>query len=293
MIFYLVTREHAYTIAAYLASWGKDMADRVRPVFYDDLDRQDWHHAATVIFSDLERLDPSTAERCAQLWHDLHRQGVRLLNHPTRSLRRYELLRTLYTRGWNRFDVFRLVELRQPQRYPVFLRGECDHYGPYTQLLGSPDLVAAAYQHMFRAGVLREGKLLVEFCDTADREGIYRKYSAFIVGDRIIPRHLFFSRSWMVKKPELVDEAKLIEEREYLETNPHAAQLRDVFALANIQYARVDYAFYAGQMQVWEINTNPESLFAIPSTSEVHQQRLALHAHFDRHFREALQQLAR
>src|SRR3546814_10272912 len=58
----------------------------------------------------------------------------------------------------------------------------------------SSDLVA---EH-----VSRDTLLITEFCDTQDDRGLYRKYSAFNVGGRIIPRHLHFSRSWQVKRSE-------------------------------------------------------------------------------------------
>jgi hypothetical protein len=102
--------------------------------------------------------------------------------------------------------------------------------------------------------------LLVEFCDTADAQGVYRKYAAFRVGDAIIARHLFFSHHWHVKSAELQDAASLQEERDYVTMNPHSEMLRPIFDLAGIEYGRVDYALHDGRIRVWEINTNPTIL---------------------------------
>ena len=42
-----------------------------------------------------------------------------------------------------------------------------------------------------------------------------------------------------------------------MQTNPHEAELRAIFKLARIDYGRIDYGIKDGQIQVWEINTNP------------------------------------
>lgn len=49
----------------------------------------------------------------------------------------------------------------------------------------------------------------------------------------------------------------LAEEHDYVEKNPHEGRLREVFRLARIDYGRMDYGMLDGQVQVWEINTNP------------------------------------
>lgn len=215
--------------------------------------------AGTYIFADLERLSAEEVERAALLWKTLAESGigVRLLNHPVRSMRRYELLRHLYERGENRFNVYRLTEARSPQRYPVFLRGENDHHGPRSPLLGTPEELGEALATLDREGYMREGLLVTEFCNTADTWGIYRTYGAFIVGERIIPKSLTFSRSWAQKGPDLLEARMLAEEHDYVEKNPHEGRLREVFRLARIDYGRMDYGMLDGQVQVWEINTNP------------------------------------
>jgi hypothetical protein len=100
--------------------------------------------------------------------------------------------------------------------------------------------------------------LVVEFCDTKDEHGIYRKYSAYKIRDRVVPRYVECSRDWMVKWDwRIFDRVRADEEIRYLETNPHDAWIREIFEVAGIDYGRVDYGVLDGIPQVWEINTNP------------------------------------
>ncbi len=106
----------------------------------------------------------------------------------------------------------------------------------------------------------------VEFCDISDAKGVYRKYSACRVGDKIIPRSIFFDTKWMQKlsgdtfadeNPYLYDELN-----SYQQENPHAEELMKVYEAAGLQYGRVDYGVKDGEVQVWEINTNPWTVTA-------------------------------
>jgi hypothetical protein len=290
MIFYLVRQQHAYTVIKYLESWGiKTTASFVRPLFYEKLWQMKKLPTGTYIFSDLERLEPEEAELTAQVWEQLNQAGqnIRLLNHPTRSMRRYELLRTLYERGWNQFNVYRLTECRQSERFPVFLRGENDHQGSHTPLLNTADELSTALAKISQEGKSRENKLIIGFCDTKDEKGIYRKYSAFIIGDNIIPRHICFSKEWMIKHPELVEPEMIQEEQEYIKNNPHESYLKKVFEVAGIEYGRIDYSLLNGVPQVWEINTNPMSLFEITNNNKIQQLRLPLSEYIAKRFEVA------
>lgn len=71
MIFYLVSKEHAYTISNYLASWGKALIPRIKLLPYEQLFKARVLRAGTYIFSDIERLNPEQAEMAAQVWTDL------------------------------------------------------------------------------------------------------------------------------------------------------------------------------------------------------------------------------
>ncbi len=151
-----------------------------------------------------------------------------------------------------------------PKRFPVFLRDETKHGYFYSTVLKTPEELAAAITQIRPDRVRFENSIIVEFCDTSDAGGIFRKYATFIVGDRIIPWYLYFSRHWDVRfKYHLSEwtESMEREEDQHVRQNPHGSFVREIFCTAGIQYGRIDFSLLNGRPQVWEINTNPE-LFA-------------------------------
>ena len=261
MIYYLATGEHVRTLRPFLSHWARDFADRVELLPYEALMRQASPRPGTYLFSDVERLDPEQTQRLTDLWERLSEaRGFRLINHPSRSMRRYELLRTLYERGSNQFDLYRLSDGRTPERFPVFVRHENDHRGSRTPLLHGPLELEEAVRELRGRMDSLEGMVAVEFCDTSDSSGVFRKYSAYFVAGRILPIHVMFSRHWMVKNSVGRRWRELREERACVEGNPHAVRLREIFRLARIDYGRIDYGLLGGAIQTWEINTNPTLL---------------------------------
>ena len=49
----------------------------------------------------------------------------------------------------------------------------------------------------------------------------------------------------------------MAEEAEFFARDPHAASMARIFELAKIDFGRIDYGLLDGEVQVWEINTNP------------------------------------
>ena len=258
MIFFLTTRRHGYTFRHYLDSFGERLRGQFQQLAYGDLFRRRSLSAGTYVFADLERLCPRNLSLAGNVWTALAASGrCRLLNDPVRTLRRYDLLQSLHEHGFNDFLVYRFAEDLSAVRFPVFLRGEDDHKGGLTPLIGDAAELAASIRQTRRSARLRRANLITEFYDTADAGGLYRKYSAFCVGERVFARHVFFSRQWMIKSPNLLEPPLLDEERRYVEENPHQGALADIFAVAGVGYGRIDYALHAGRIQTWEINTNP------------------------------------
>lgn len=259
MIYYLVTAPHAYTMAGFLKYWAPQLAASVQVVPYAALPRNPDLPLGTYIFSDLERLTDAQSSVVEYVAARLqaHEPPARIMNHPARSLRRYGLLRALAERGINRFDCHRAAGQGAPWRYPVFIRVEDEHSGALSPLLRDEAGVKRALLDQVMQGTDPERLLVVEFCETVDDDGIYRKYSAHRVGDRILPRHILFSRSWVLKDTDLLDADQRQEVVEYVRSNPHADRLMEIFELAGIEYGRIDYGLLDGEIQVWEINTNP------------------------------------
>lgn len=260
MIHYLVSRRFAKPIQEFLSAWAQTLSERLRVLFYEDLPKQSQLDPGIYIFADLERLTPSQMRLAKAVAARLNRAGggFRILNDPRIALTRFSLMERLHKAGINQFRGYRDPRCDLPCRYPVFLRSEGGHSGALSEILHSPDELRIALRRISEDPCHSRRRLLaVEFCDTRDADGLYRKYSTLRIGDRLLPRHLFFSSQWMIKSPKLTDDGKAAEELEYVRTRPHQDQLWRVFQLAGIEYGRVDYALLDGQVQVWEINTNP------------------------------------
>lgn len=259
MIYYLVTAAKDHTIQTYLEHWGPELLGRIEIVPYLELFEKNHLPVGTYIFSDLERLTPAEVDLAASVWEQLERTqaGFRLLNHPKRLLRRYDLLSTLHAQDRNAFRVARATDDTADLRYPVFLREENTHRGSLTDKLHNRTQLDQAIVGAVMRGHRMRDLIVVEFCDTADPTGVYDKYSAFIIGDHIVPGHIDSSCDWVVKDTDLISPDIVAREQTYLEINPHEAWLRETFALAHVDYGRIDYGILDGRPQVWEINTNP------------------------------------
>jgi hypothetical protein len=275
MIVYLSTRAHAYTIRDFLDGPGAALADRIRPLAYEDVlhDGIGDAPADTCIFADLERLSMERAVAAARLWTTLARRGCRLLNHPTRILRRFEMLRVMHGQRINDFDVYRATDLPRPKRWPVFLRGENNHAGPVSKLLPDQVRLDGAIGAMRRRGWPLEGMIAVEYCDTREPDGLYRKYGVFRLGEAIVPGHMDVSANWVVKDLDVLEPAEIARELDYVRTNPHATPIAEAFGLARIDYGRIDVGIRDGRIRVWEINTNP--LIASPASRRPERAEVA------------------
>lgn len=261
MIYYLVTKPHAYTMRTYLNDWGRALAQRITIVPYAEFIGRDKLPPGSYIFSDLDRVHPDWLSRLQEYWDDLRRAGTaRLLNEPARVQTRLLLLRKLHATGVNDFNAYPVGPHKPPapRRFPVFIRAANDHEGPVTELIHSQPELLQYLEHCAQLGKLSRDSIVVEFVDTADSCGIYRKYAAFRFGPHIVPAHIVTGRDWVVKSTNSESGARyLAEELDYVESNPHAAQLMGLFARANIDYGRIDYGLRDGRIQVFEINTNP------------------------------------
>jgi hypothetical protein len=259
VIHYLVTRGHdRYTMRRFRASWAGSLRDRIRVLPYERFPLLRAAEPGLYVFSDLERLRPDERAAAAELFARLASAGpaFRALNDPAKALARFDLLRALPGNG---FRAWRATEPLDAVRLPAFVRAENAHAGSFTGLLRRREEIEPAIRRVLRRRwrLRREDLLVVEFLDTSDAGGTFRKYAAMRIGDALLPRHLFFGKDWVVKKAGAPDEARLAEEQEFLDAFPHREQVREAFETARIDYGRIDYAVADGRIQVWEINTNP------------------------------------
>jgi hypothetical protein len=277
VIHFVVTEKGSFAIRSYLADDGSTVAGRMRIVLYDDLARWRRLPLGTWVFTELDQLDAPGRELATLVAERLGAvsDGVRVVNDPRQVRLRTDLLRAAHSAGvnehrvWPAMDiVFRAHAGTRPADaptisaesicYPVFVRFADQHVGNLTPLLESPRALADGLASLAATGFARRELLVVEFTDTKDEHGVYRKFSAFNVGGCILPKALEQSRDWMVKwERRIFDRLRADQELNYCETNPHEAWIREMFSLARIDYGRIDYGILAGRPQLWEINTNP------------------------------------
>jgi len=260
VITFWVNRDGSFGLANYLANRGRALAGRFRMRLYEDFEPRVRLSPETQIFSALDQLTGDQRQVVADVW-DAHLRAApdsSRLNDPRRALGRFELLTRLQQEGINAFRVFRATDVARVDRFPVFVRHERDHDGALTGLLQSRWAVVQALCALRTRGHRLRDLLLVELCDTSAADGTFRKYAAFKVGDAILACHLMVSREWCVKSESIdVEPAHIEEGRRYVAENPHREWLRRVFAIAGIDFGRVDYGVLDGVPQVWEINLNP------------------------------------
>lgn len=253
----------------FLADLGKPLVDIVRVHNYTEFLRNRRLPArATYVFSDVDRLSGSQSVSIFDRWKRLEDAGARLLNHPLRVMRRYDLLRWAYENGINSFDSYMVIEHRKPKRFPVFIRRAFDHEGSISPLIRNQAELDNAIAAMRAASEWPGDKIITEYIDVSNADGVFRKYAAFRIGDVLFPRQIMAAKQWIVKKPEFDSPELAAEEAAYLETNPHGEQLMRIFEAARVEYGRIDYCVVDGRVQVFEINTNP-SIIGVSSTAQI------------------------
>ncbi|MGZ8710276.1 MAG: hypothetical protein ACXW28_08630, partial [Thermoanaerobaculia bacterium] len=171
---------------------------------------------------------------------------------------RFDLHAELWRLGRSSFRSVRAAGDLSGIRFPVFIRSERSHDGALSPLLGSEREVETWIGRSIALGRPLHDLMVVEFCDTADAGGWYRKYSAFNVGGRIVARSMNYGRHWVLKfASNEFTMAMAEEELQYVRSNPHEQELAEIFAIAHTDYGRIDYSIKDGRVQPWEINLNP------------------------------------
>lgn len=261
MLIFLTTAAHRYTITSLLQSSPGPLRDRVLPISYGEF--LSWRRLprGSYVFADVDRLSAAEAKAVsariailAATWPE-----TRLLNHPERSLGRLALLETLHAAGINRFQARPATAPMHGLRFPVFIREAVEHKGAVGDLIDTPEALTRALEALSAQAGGLAGYLVIEFIDVRNAEGYFEKYSVLRIGDRYVASDLSFNDRWICKGE--ADEAEapdyLARDEAFQHANPHVAALRPIFERAGIDYGRIDYAFADGQLQVFEINSNP------------------------------------
>lgn len=293
MIYFLVTRRNSHPIKNFLQSRGKHFVDRIKIIYFEDLSRLRNLKAGTFIFSDFDFLLPEQLDVVKKIYEQIrqHYPYLKLFNDPGKVLLRYDLLKKLHALGMNKFNVARGSESFEHLHLPVFIREANRHKGPLTKLIHSFSEVHKNIRLLKLLAYPPSDLLVVEYVDVSDENGIYNKYSAFVLGDTVMPRYLNYKRNWMVKSTldpndELMQNKQQDVEK-YMRDNPHAEWVQKIFELSGITYGRSDYSIVNHEPQLWEINLNPS--FALPPTKrklDNSQQRLMRDLFYQQFFEE-------
>jgi hypothetical protein len=259
MIHFLVPANQDVGIRDYLDVAGTNLREDFSVLHYEHLARKSEFERGTYVLSALDQLSSPITELLSKIYEQLKESdGVRFLNQPIKTLRRFELLTELNRGGLNEFRVAHAAGNLTDLRFPVFLRHERLHEGSMSPLLNSTREIRQAIGQALVQGHKLRDLLVIEFCDTSNETGYYRKYASFVVGDKVIPRSLNYGRDWMLKHAGTEFTMPMVlEELDYVTKNPHRDQLLKIFKLANIEYGRIDYAIKNDRVQTWEINLNP------------------------------------
>src|SRR5438093_3070417 len=200
MIRFLVSRGHGYTHECLRKT---PQAPPTSLMTYDQLLRSRWLRQATYVFADIDRLSFWDLELAAHAYLEMERLGLRVLNNPAKVKTRYALLRALHSAGLNDFNIYRADEINSSIRFPVFLRRNQLHDGPLTDLLHCMRELENAIATAVNSGTPMENLVVIEFAAEPVQPGIYRKLSAYRIGDVIVSAMSFHKAGWLVKIGQL------------------------------------------------------------------------------------------
>jgi hypothetical protein len=259
---HVATADHRYTlgdIPALLAaqgvtceSWSWDQVFRARR-----LPRATW------ILTDFDRLAPGPLEIGGRVHARLTAEGMRVLNDPRRFRNRAQLLRALQAEGINGFGCAWPAAGEWPARWPAFLRTIAAHRGIIGGLLQDRDQAEAAIAAALAKGFALSDLVLVEYAaEPVAETGHFQKHAAFRVGAAYVRANTVNDKRWKAKTgvAGMATDAIYAAERAEYDDWPHAAFVARVFAVAGMDFGRVDFGLSRGRAQAWEVNTNPTML---------------------------------
>lgn len=262
MICFLVINKQP--VEDFLEAWGHSLRETVTLRSYDQLSLRQPFPPGLYVFSDLERLSPSERAFAKTIAARLRRfpDHYRIANDPHQHLGRVDLIRRLHAAKVNDFTAYRVHEIGEQIRFPVFIRREYDHWGVSPLIHNRDDLRSAVRDAMVNNTLGTRDVVIVEYSETTKDADVFKKYSVFRFGSHYVPRHILASHSWFTKRPEVIRDDICREEMQFVTTWPGDATIERAFHLAGIDYGRIDYGLKDGAVRIWEINTNP--MFARP-----------------------------
>lgn len=269
-IFFICKHRHRYTLRPYLTLARQEGDPGINLLTYDQMSqakglRPENLKPTTYVFADMDRATPRELGIAAKLADEIRAcgPGYRVINDPTGIAERYEFLRLAHLHGINGFNAYLLAEHQPPQRFPVFLRSSRDSRVPLSDLIEDQAGLEAEIYNLTRSGVRRDNVMIVEFQPTDLFEGNYVKYGAYCAAGEILPGHVHVCRDWRSKlqsESRVVDDRTIELERQWMTDMQFRDEIANAFAIAGVEYGRIDFGISDGRPQFWEINTNPDLL---------------------------------
>ncbi len=250
----------SFTCTRYCAPYWRFLRDRTTVVLLEKaLERHSWPRGV-YLFTCTDGMEPAQMALARALFARLkpRTQECVVLNEPGRVLGRYDLLKRLREAGINDFDVHRVDALPPDIQFPVFVRYERFHRANLTDLIRTRAELEDTLASLLLRGEVAKELLVVEWLDYKDEDGNYRKWGAQKIGPHVFGKHLMAGPHWMVKRKYTTKQAVGSDELPYIESFPHNDVLAPVWEISGHDWARMDYSFWRGRLQVWEINDNPE-----------------------------------
>lgn len=283
MVIFLYKDRHSYTHNSLINEEG---FGEIQCKSYSWLLRQKKMLKATYIFTDRERMDLWELRIYGALFNHLQNAGeaYRAINDPAKMMNRRSLLRALYLKGINGFNAYSVTEKVSPKQFPVFLRREHDHGEPFTDLLYNQQELEVALKQLQDDREPEDGVLITEYLAEPISGTLFRKLSSYRVGDETFFYHCGYGDNWLVKyfTKSSVSDAEYSSEQKMILDNAFEKVITKVFEIAQIDYGRVDFGLVDGEIQVYEINTNPMtrplhklSLVEKPNLIQKENQRIA------------------
>jgi hypothetical protein len=257
LIHYYCSAAHSYTLGIFAAHQAKLTASAIRILPYNSLPLIRAFGPGAHIFTDFERMTAERRSEVARLADALSASGCMVLNHPARTLRRYDLLRALHEAGINDFNAYLLKDWRDVRRYPVFIRHADAHVPTVTDLLQDRGALAREADLLLAKYGEASDLIVVEFGNAQDADGRFRKYSVFRVGRSDYASTCQSSEHWWIKYAPGGSATQREEHLRFVAEDPHRDQLDAVWKVGRADYGRVDYCVVSGRVQAFEINTSP------------------------------------
>ena len=290
MIHFVTPRDQAFGLAEFLETDATGVASRFSILHYEDLAQRTSLPSGCYVLAALDQLTPQALHMVESVETQLRAAGpsVRVLNSASRTLHRLDVLELLRREGLNRHRAVRATADLTRLCFPVFVREEHRHSGSLSGLLRTPATLTVELARLLMRGFRLADLLVVEFCDTADEHGVYRKYAAHMIAGEIVPQFVASGTDWMLKySVQDTTPEQLLEERAWVLGNPHEDQIRRIFELAGVEYGRIDYSMKDDRLVTWEINLNATLGRYGPLPPDLDRIRSVRREHFCRRFESA------